>query len=157
MIDSINLYETLDKLDIVYEEISHEKVMTVEEAKNIENMIEGIGSKNLFLTDKKNYYLVILEENKRADIKELMNIIGCSRLSFASSNRLKEILDVEEGSVTPYGIINDKDNKVMLLIDKDLKNNKLLFHPNTNTRTISVSYDDLIKFIENQNHKYINF
>lgn len=157
MIDNINLYETLDKLDIVYEEISHEKVMTVEEAKHIENMIEGIGSKNLFLTDKKNYYLVILEENKRADIKELMNIIGCSRLSFASSNRLKEILDLEEGSVTPFGIINDKDNKVMLLIDKDLKNNKLLFHPNTNTKTISVSYDDLIKFIENQNHKYINF
>ena len=153
----MNLYEVLDKLDIVYEEISHEKVMTVDEAKNIENMIEGIGSKNLFLTDKKNYYLVILEENKRADIKELMNIIGCSRLSFASSNRLKEILDLEEGSVTPFGIINDKDNKVMLLIDKDLKNNKLLFHPNTNTRTISVSYDDLIKFIENQNHKYINF
>lgn len=153
----MNLYEVLDKLDIVYEEISHEKVMTVDEAKNIENMIEGIGSKNLFLTDKKNYYLVILEENKRADIKELMNIIGCSRLSFASSSRLKEILDLEEGSVTPFGIINDKDNKVMLLIDKDLKNNKLLFHPNTNTRTISVSYDDLIKFIENQNHKYINF
>ena len=153
----MNLYEVLDKLDIVYEEISHEKVMTVDEAKNIENMIEGIGSKNLFLTDKKNYYLVILEENKRADIKELMNIIGCSRLSFASSNRLKEILDLEEGSVTPFGIINDKDNKVMLLIDKDLKDNKLLFHPNTNTRTISVSYDDLIKFIEDQNHKYINF
>ncbi|MBE6150468.1 MAG: prolyl-tRNA synthetase associated domain-containing protein [Firmicutes bacterium] len=153
----MNLYEVLDKLNIVYEEVSHEKVMTVEEAKNIENMIEGIGSKNLFLTDKKNYYLVILEENKRADIKELMNIIGCSRLSFASSNRLKEILDLEEGSVTPFGIINDKDNKVMLLIDKDLKNNKLLFHPNTNTKTISVSYDDLIKFIEDQNHKYINF
>lgn len=153
----MNLYEVLDKLNIIYEEVSHEKVMTVEEAKNIENMIEGIGSKNLFLTDKKNYYLVILEENKRADIKELMNVIGCSRLSFASSNRLKEILDLEEGSVTPFGIINDKDNKVMLLIDKDLKDNKLLFHPNTNTKTISVSYDDLIKFIEYQNHKYINF
>ena len=153
----MNLYEVLDKLNIIYEEVSHEKVMTVEEAKNIENMIEGIGSKNLFLTDKKNYYLVILEENKRADIKELMNIIGCSRLSFASSNRLKEILDLEEGSVTPFGIINDKDNKVMLLIDKDLKDNKLLFHPNINTKTMSVSYDDLIKFIEDQNHKYINF
>ena len=153
----MNLYEVLDKLNIVYEEVSHEKVMTVDEAKHIENMIEGIGSKNLFLTDKKNYYLVVLEENKRADIKELMHIIGCSRLSFASSNRLKELLDLEEGSVTPFGIINDKDNKVMLLIDKELKGNKLLFHPNINTKTISVSYDDLIKFIENQNHKYINF
>lgn len=86
-----------------------------------------------------------------------MNVIRCSRLSFASSSRLKEILDLEEGSVTPFGIINDKDNKVTLLIDKDLKDNKLLFHPNINTKTISVSYDDLIKFIEDQNHKYINF
>ena len=153
----MNLYEVFNELNIKYEEVAHQKVMTVEEAMNIENMIEGIGSKSLFLTDKKKYYLVVLEENKRADIKELMSVIGCKRLSFASSERLKEVLDLEEGSVTPLGIINDKDNKVVLLIDKDLKDNKLLFHPNINTKTMSISYDDLIKFIEDQNHKYMNF
>lgn len=153
----MNLYDVLNKLNISYEEVSHEKVMTVEEAKNIENMIEGIGSKSLFLKDKKNYYLIILEENKRADIKELSNIIRCSKLSFASSERLKEVLDLEEGSVTPFGIINDIENKVTLLIDKDLINNKLLFHPNVNTKTMSITYDDLIKFIEYENHKYILF
>lgn len=46
MIDS--LYEVLDKLNISYEEVSHEKVMTVEEAKKIENMIEGIGRRTYF-------------------------------------------------------------------------------------------------------------
>ena len=149
------LYEILKELYIEYEEVSHEKVMTVEEAMNLENMIDGIGSKNLFLTDKKNYYLVILEENKRANIKELVNILECKKLSFASSERLKEVLDLEEGSVTPFGIINDKDNKVVLVIDKDLIGKKLLFHPNTNTKTMSVTYDDLIKFIEYEKHKYV--
>ena len=144
------LYEILKELNIEYEEVSHEKVMTVEEAMNLENMIDGIGSKNLFLTDKKNYYLVILEENKRANIKELVNILECKKLSFASSERLKEVLDLEEGSVTPFGIINDKDNKVVLVIDKDLIGKKLLFHPNTNTKTMSVTYDDLIKFIDSK-------
>ena len=149
------LYEVLKELNIEYEEVSHEKVMTVEEAMKLENMIDGIGSKNLFLTDKKNYYLVILEENKRANIKELVNILECKKLSFASSERLKEVLDLEEGSVTPFGIINDKDNKVVLVIDKDLIGKKLLFHPNTNTKTMSVTYDDLIKFIEYEKHKYV--
>ena len=149
------LYEVLKELNIEYEEVSHEKVMTVEEAMKLENMIDGIGSKNLFLTDKKNYYLIILEENKRANIKELVNILECKKLSFASSERLKEVLDLEEGSVTPFGIINDKDNKVVLVIDKDLIGKKLLFHPNTNTKTMSVTYDDLIKFIEYEKHKYV--
>lgn len=149
------LYEILKELNIEYEEVSHEKVMTVEEAMNLENMIDGIGSKNLFLTDKKNYYLVILEENKRANIKELANILECKKLSFASNERLKEVLDLEEGSVTPFSIINDKDNKVVLVIDKDLIGKKLLFHPNTNTKTMSINYDDLIKFIECEKHKYV--
>lgn len=149
------LYEILKELNIEYEEVSHEKVMTVEEAMKLENMIDGIGSKNLFLTDKKNYYLIILEENKRANIKELANILECKKLSFASSERLKEVLDLEEGSVTPFGIINDKDNKVVLVIDKDLIGKKLLFHPNTNTKTMSINYDDLIKFIEYEKHKYV--
>ena len=149
------LYDVLNDLNIEYEEVSHEKVMTVEEAMNLENMIDGIGSKNLFLTDKKKYYLVILEENKRANIKELAELLNCKKLSFASSERLKEVLDLEDGSVTPMGIINDKDNKVTLVIDKDLIDKKILFHPNTNTKTMSIMYSDLIKFIEYEKHEYI--
>ena len=153
----MNLYAVLKELNIIYEEISHDKVMTIEEAKKIENMIDGIGSKNLFLTDKKNYYLVVLEENKKANIKDLMAVIGCKKLSFASSDRLKEVLDLEEGSVTPLGIINDVNNKVILLIDHELKDKKILFHPNINTKTISIWYNDLIKFTEHFDHKYIVF
>lgn len=152
----MNIYEILKGLNIQYEEIEHEKVFTVEQAQNVKSKIEGIGCKNLFLTDRKGkYILVVLEDSKKANIKELAQISDMNRLSFASDEELKNILKLEQGSVTPLGIINDIENKVLIIIDKNLEHKKLLVHPNINTRTISIKYDDLIRFIEFENHKYI--
>lgn len=152
----MEILNILNNLNIKYELLSHQAVNTVEEAKQIENMIEGIGCKNLFLKDKhKNYYIFVLEENKRANLKELANYLNISKLSFATSEELKVILNLEPGSVTPLSIINDKENLVTLILDEELNNNKILVHPNTNTKTVSLSFEDLIKFIEYTNHKYI--
>ena len=152
----MNLYEILDKLNIKYEEVEHEAVFTAEQAQFIKVEIEGIGCKNLFLTDKKGkYFLVLMEDNKKANIKEIAKITGASHLSFASKDELEKILLLKQGSVTPLGIINDIENKVILVIEKELKDKKLLLHPNTNTKTIAINYKDLIKFIEFGKHKYI--
>ena len=153
----MNLYDIFRELDIEFEEIEHDPVFTVGQAKAIENKIDGTGCKNLFLTDKKGkYFLVILEDNKKANMKEITKTVNTSHLSFADISELKSILQLGKGSVTPFGIINDFDNKVLLVIDKDLKDKKLLFHPNVNNKTISVTYDDLIKFIDFEKHNYIN-
>lgn len=152
------LYDILQKLDIVYEEVNHQRVYTIEEAQKagIRNLINGVGCKNLFLTDHKDhYYLVVLEENKKIHIKDISQIVG-AHLSFASPERLKEILGLESGSVSPFGIINDNKNKTIIIIDKELKNQKLLFHPNRNDKTINIEYNDLIKFIKYLNHNYQN-
>lgn len=152
----MNIYEVLKELNISYKELSHQAVYTVEEAKKIKNQLPGIGCKNLFLKDKnKNYYLLVVEEDKRANLKELEKNLNTKNVRFASNEELKSILNLEPGSVTPLGIINDNEIKVFLIIDKDLENKKLLFHPNTNTKTISLEYNDLIKIIEYTNHKYI--
>lgn len=152
----MEIYEILKKLKIKYKKIEHEAVYTVEEAKKISNKIDGTGCKNLFLTDKKGqYFLVIIEENKKVDIKNLEKMLKIKKLTFASLEDLKNILNLQRGSCTPFGIINDAKNKTILLIDKDLKNKKLLFHPNTNTATISIDFLDLIKFIEYEKNKYI--
>ena len=152
----MNLYEILDKLNIKYEEVEHEAVFTAEQAQFIKVEIEGIGYKNLFLTDKKGkYFLVLMEDNKKANIKEIAKITGASHLSFASKDELEKILLLKQGSVTPLGIINDIENKVILVIEKELKDKKILVHPNTNTKTIAINYNDLIKFIEFGKHKYI--
>ena len=153
----MNLYDVFRELNIEFEEIQHEPVFTVEQAKAIENKIGGTGCKNLFLTDKKGkYFLVILEDNKKANVKEISKIVNTSHLSFVDISELKNILQLGEGNVTPFRIINDFDNKVLLMIDEDLKDKKLLFHPNVNNKTISVTYDDLIKFIDFEKHNYIN-
>ncbi|MBO5121275.1 MAG: prolyl-tRNA synthetase associated domain-containing protein [Bacilli bacterium] len=152
----MDILNILNDLNIKYEILSHQAVYTVEEAKQIENMIEGVGCKNLFLKDKhKNYYIFVLEENKRANLKELANYLKLSKLSFATPEELKVILNLEPGSVTPLSIINDKENLVTLILDQELNNNKILVHPNTNTKTVSLLFEDLIKFIEYTNHKYI--
>ena len=150
------LFEILDKLEIKYELLEHGAVYTVDEAKELDNMLEGIGCKNLFLTNKKGkYFLVMIHEDKRANIKEIESLVDCKHLSFGKEEDLKEVLGLVAGSCTPLGIVNDKENKVVLVFDKDLVDKKVLCHPNKNTATLSLEFSDLIKFIEYLEHKYL--
>lgn len=155
----MDIYNILDELNIKYEQIEHKPVFTIEEAleENIPDKINGVECKNLFVKNKDNYYLIFMEASKRANLKELAKLLNKSKLSFSNEKELKEILNLNIGSVTPIGIINDKNNLVVLLIDRDLKGKKVLVHPNTNTKTMSIEYEDLIRFIEYTNHKYIVF
>ena len=156
MIDiETDVYNILKNLNINYEVMSHKPVYTSEEAIFITNKMGGIGVKNLFLKSKHNYYLVLIPENKRANIKYIESQILDGHLSFANDDNLKQILNLTPGSVTPFGIINDKENKVIIVIDEELINKKVLFHPNINTKTIKINYLDLIKFIEEYKHKYV--
>ncbi len=154
----MNIYELLNKLEISYQEVNHPKAYTVKEIQNLHLKIKGIGCKNLFLKDKNStYYLIVLEENKRANMKDLEKLLKTSKLSFASEKELQDILKVEKGSVTPLAIINDEKNLVTLLIDKELENKTLLVHPNTNDKTISITYEDLLKFIRFTHHSVKSF
>ncbi len=152
----MDLYETLNKLNIKFEEKSHIPIYTIKEAQFIKKSIDGLACKNLFLTDKKGkYFIFMIEDNKKADIKKISKSVNKSHLSFANIEELKNVLNLDLGSVSPLGIINDNENLVTILIDKELENKKLLVHPNTNTKTISIKYEDLIKFIEYLKHKYL--
>lgn len=125
----------------------------------ISEKIDGLECKNLFLKCKDKFFLVFILASKRADLKVLARLVNVSKLTFASTTELKEILNLDLGSVTPLGIINDKVLQVKILIDKDIIGNKALMHSNTNTntKTISLKYEDLIRYIEYTNHEYILF
>lgn len=152
----MTIEEKLKSLNIDYQQVNHTAVYTVEEAKEKVPYIDGIGCKNLFLkTKKKEYFLYTLPEDKQISLEELAETLKLTKLHFASSNSLEEILGVIAGSVTPLAIINDPENKVTVILDKELIGKKVLVHPNRNTRTISIKYNDLIKFIESENHKII--
>ena len=75
-------------------------------------------------------------------------MVGDDRLSFGSPDRLMAKLGLTPGSVSPFGLINNADGSVRVVIDADLKGkDRLIFHPNINTASIVVSWDDLEKFL----------
>jgi len=144
------VYDVLEKLNISYVQHEHPPVFTVEQAEQHWENITGAHCKNLFLRNKKGnrHYLVILESSKKAALKSLEKQLGEDRLSFASEERLRKYLGLETGAVSPFGLINDSRKEVQVVIDRDLKKaERINFHPNVNTATVGVSFEDFERFL----------
>lgn len=151
-----SVYDILNLLDIKYKRYEHKAIYTIEEANDLDIEIPGQQCKNLFLRNKKGkvHYLIILDEKKIINLKDLSKKIGSTDLSFASEERLDKYLGLKAGSVTPFGLINDDKKEVIVIIDEKLNKDGLIsFHPNVNTATISLSYLDFEKFIKEQGNE----
>lgn len=152
------VFQVLDDLQIDYQLIDHPPVMTCEEADEFHKPEQGGRSKNLFLRNRKGdkHYLVIIESHKQVDLKSLATKLNESKLSFASKERLETHLKLKAGSVSPFGLINDEEHEVIVVLDEDLlKHDKLHYHPNVNTQTVVLSTEDLLRFLESTNNKII--
>jgi Ala-tRNA(Pro) deacylase len=144
------VYETLAGLGIEYTVVHHPPVFTVEEAEKHWKDITGTHCKNLFIRNKKgnNHYLLVLEASRSADLKALASVLGEDRLSFASPERLMKYLGLLQGSVSPFGLINDSGKEVRVVLDKALaRSDRVNFHPNVNTATVGLSFADFEKFL----------
>ena len=144
------VYAALDDLGITYERHEHPAVFNSEDAAKYWDPIPGLQCKNLFLRNKKGdrHYLVVVEIHKRVDLKDLAKTVGDDRLSFGSPDRLMAKLGLTPGSVSPFGLINDADGSVRVLIDADLRGaERLIFHPNINTASVVLSWVDLERFL----------
>jgi Ala-tRNA(Pro) deacylase len=147
------VYAALDALGIPYLRFEHPPVFTAEDASRHWDRLPGVQCKNLFLRNKKGdrHYLVILEISKKADLKALVRLVDDDRLSFGSAERLMAELGLTAGSVSPFGLLNDPDGSVAVLIDEDLRGaDALIFHPNINTASVIVSWDGLDRFLRSR-------
>jgi Ala-tRNA(Pro) deacylase len=144
------VYARLAALGITYERHEHPPVPTVEDAERYWAGIEATHCKNLFLRNQKGnrHYLVILPHAKQADLRSVAEQIGDGKLSFGSADRLMTHLGLMPGSVSPFGLINDRAHAVRVVLDRELKSaTRVSFHPNINTRTLVISRDDFEKFL----------
>jgi Ala-tRNA(Pro) deacylase len=144
------VYEVLEQLGIPYARHEHPPVFTVEQAKEHWVGVAGAHCKNLFLRNEKGnrHYLVILEHNKKADLKILTRQLGEDRLSFGSPERLIRYLGLTPGAVSPFGLINDSRKEVRVVLDQDLRGSERInFHPNENTATVGISFADFERFL----------
>ncbi len=143
--------------DLGIESMTHEHppLLTVEDSKRLRGDLPGGHCKNLFLKDKKDrYWLVVTSEDRKVDIKALDAKLGAARLSFASPERLWNVLGVRPGSVTPFALINDKERKVQVILDAAMMRESLLnYHPLVNTKTTAIKPADLVRFIEACGHQ----
>lgn len=153
--------ELLNKNNIKYELIEHEEVHTIEDMDKLGLLDKGYVCKNLFLRNAngKVHYALSCGHEKNVDIKNLADKIGSTRLSFASDERLKKYLGLEPGYVSPFGVINDENQSVIFVFDKELIGKKNVgFHPNTNKATIFLDFDEVAKIIKKHGNEiiYIN-
>ena len=150
-----DLFARLAELGIETHTVEHEPVFTVEEAKRVRGEEGGTHIKNLLLRNKKGaMWLVVVEENRRVDLKALAARLGVKNLSFASADRLMRYLGVIPGAVTPFGVINDRERAVEVVLDANIfERDPIHGHPLRNDRTTAIAGADLLRFLRATGHE----
>ncbi|CAK0777573.1 Ala-tRNA(Pro) deacylase [Azospirillaceae bacterium] len=144
----------LCELGIKTSTVDHPPLFTVEESRALRGALPGGHCKSLFLTDKKkNLWLVVALEDELIDLRRLHQRLGCGRLSFAGAGEMMRILGVTPGSVTPFGLINDRAQEVSVALDQRMMAQELLnYHPLVNVKTTAIRSEDLLIFIRACGH-----
>lgn len=145
-----SVYDFLDGLRLPYKTLKHPAAFTIEECEKVRDTIHAPVFKNLFLTNKQQtkFYLLLMPGEKIFKTKYLSAQINSARLSFAGPDKMMELLGVTPGSVTPLGLMNDKNGVVNLLIDSDLSSaSDFACHPCINSASVLLNFDDLISKI----------
>ena len=154
----IRTYDLLDGLGIEYKRVDHEAATTMEACEAIDAALDVVMCKNLFICTrpKTNCYLLLMQGDKKFKTKELSAQIGSARLSFAEAEDMLKYLDIEPGSVSVMGLMNDKGHGVSLLIDEDVLEGEFLgCHPCVCTSSLKLKTADVIgKFLPATGHEY---
>lgn len=151
------LYDILKDLTIPFDYIEHPPAPTIEIARQYWKDLEATHCKNLFFRNHKGnkHYLVILEHAQELDIHHLEKKLRQGKISFASAERMQKYLGVTPGSVSPFGLINDSENHVHVFLDEKLtKSERVSFHPNLNTASLVINFDDFVKFMNCAGNTY---
>lgn len=146
------IYNYLKEKNIWHEITEHKAVYNMKELEDIDLPYKEVDGKNIFVRDdkKRNYYLITLKGDKKINLKEFKEKNNTRNLSFASDADLTSIMNLIAGSVTPFGLLNDKELKVKFYIDKEFMNDSHIIgvHPNENTATVWLKVEDLIDIIK---------
>lgn len=153
----MRVYDLLEQLEISFERLDHDVTPSVDSCLEVEEILQIEICKNLFLynAQKNNFYLLMMPGNKRFKTADLGRQIQSSRLSFATAEYMEAFLDITPGSVSVLGLMNDKENRVQLLIDRDILVHSFFgCHPCINTSSMKIKTADLLdKFLPFIKHK----
>ncbi len=147
----------LDDMGIQYKLVEHEVCHTIEDMEVAGITEHGNVYKNFFVRDAKGnrHFVITIPKDKNVDVQAIAKQIGSTRLSFGSEDRLMKHLQIVPGQVGPLAAINNPDNTVEFIFDKDIKSEKLLgIHPNDNTATLFIDFNDVLKVLKKTGHDF---
>ena len=152
------LLHMLEQHHINYIVRKHEPVFTVAEGEALGLPNVQAAVKSLLLTDDKHtsFYLVVLPLDKQLDLKQLRVTLGSRRLTMASPAKLQQLLQLTPGAVTPFGLLEDSEQRVQAYFDSTLKENTIATPLDSNTTTIWLHCHKLVQLLESKGHR-INF
>ena len=146
----VRVYDFLDSLQIDYQRIDHPATDTMEACAEVDRLLGAATCKNLLLCNRQEteFYLLLIPGDKVFKTSKLSKQIGSSRLSFAKGEAMEALLDIHPGSLTVLGLMNDREKKVQLLIDREVLQEPLFgCHPCMNTSSLRFSTADLMEKI----------
>ena len=146
----IRVYDFLEGLNIDYYRVDHEAAMTMDACIAVDAVLETTMCKNLMLCNRQctDFYILLTPGDKKFKTSVLSKQIGTSRLSFADGQYMEAYLDITPGSLSVLGLMNDKENRVKLLIDKEVLSGEYIgVHPCVNTASLKIKTSDLIEKI----------
>lgn len=115
-------YRVLEELNIPFSRVDTSDAITMEDCIEIDNKLNVKTVKTLLLCNrqKTNFYMFITTANKMFSTKKFSEQLGISRVSFATEEMLAELLGTKIGATTIFSMLLDKEQKVNLIIDKDI-------------------------------------
>ena len=146
----IACYDLLDALGISYTRADHDAADTIADCHAIEGLLGAAICKNLVLCNrqKTDFYLLLMEGDKPFRTKDLSKQIGSSRLSFAAPEDMEQYLGVTPGSATILSLMNDKEHRVKLILDKSIAEaDRFGCHPCINTSSLKIAMKDMMEKI----------
>ncbi|AFZ80456.1 prolyl-tRNA synthetase, putative [Theileria equi strain WA] len=151
------LYKFLQNLGLRYRVIKHPNVVTVKDMLEEPTLaaVKDDFIRNIFMLDSsKRCYLISALHDTEVNWKVLRKRLNVNKLHMGDEKDMEHILGVSRGSLSPFSLMNDTENKVRLLFDSRLKERKdIVAHPLHNEESIVMSLEDMTKFLREVNHE----
>lgn len=137
-----SIIDRLESKNIPFEKYEHEPVFTSEEAAKVRNTNVHQGAKALVLQADKEFILLVLPADLKADLDKLQKLKGYKKLVMASKESVKSKTGLEVGCIPPFGSLLG----LKTLVDSRLsENTEIAFNAGRHDRSVEVSYEGYIK------------
>lgn len=148
------IFDKLDELKINYENFSHNPTFTCAEARNVEIPWKRVKSLLLNNKNKQKFFMIVLEDEKRLDVKKLQKVLWEAKLSFMSWDLIFEKTQVKIGHISPFALINNLEKDIKVIFDLELKDEEVWFHPLRNDNTVVLNLGSMEIFLKDLNIEY---